>query len=66
MMGTDLGRNWRRVISVSERSSGELRFTAGRNRGTYRALLWISGNLNLEFELRFDVTGLGTANYTWG
>lgn len=65
-MGADLGRNCRAVISVSERSAGELRFTAGRDRGTSRAPLWVSGNLNLEFELRFDVTGLGTAHHTRG
>ena len=27
-------------------------------------LLYVPGNLNLEFELEFDVTGLGTTNYT--
>lgn len=65
-MGADLGRNCREVVSVSKRSAGELRFTAGRDRGASRALLWVSSNLNLEFELRFDVTGLDTAQYTRG
>lgn len=63
-MGAELGRGCRGVLSVSERSAGELRFTAGRERGACRALVWVAGNLNLEFELRFEVTGLGTANYT--
>ena len=63
-MGAELGRDCRGVLSVSERSAGELRFTAGRERGACRALVWVAGNLNLEFELRFEVTGLGTANYT--
>lgn len=60
-MGAELGRDCRGVLSVSERSAGELQFTAGRERGACRALVWVAGNLNLEFELRFEVTGLGTA-----
>ena len=65
-MGAELGRNCRGVVSVSATSSGDLQFTAGRERGECRAVVWVAGNLNLEFQLEFEVTGLDTANYTRG
>ena len=52
------------MVSVSQRSDSELEFEASRERDTCRALVWVAGNLNLEFELRFAITGLGTQNYT--
>ena len=63
-MGVELGRDCEGRLSLSETRSGDLRFTAGRDRGRCRALLYAPGNLNLEYELEFDVTGLGTTNYT--
>ena len=63
-MGVELGRGCDRRISVSETQPGALTFKAGRNRGRCRVLLYVPGNLNMEYEFEFDVTGLGTTNYT--
>ena len=63
-MGVELGRDCEGRLSVSETRAGDLRFTAGRDRGRCRVLLYAPGNLNLAYELEFDVTGLGTTNYT--
>ena len=63
-MGVELDGDCDGRLSVSETRSGDLQFTAGRDRGRCRVPLYVPGNLNLEFELEFDVTGLGTTNYT--
>ena len=63
-MGVELGRDCVGRLSISEARSGDLQFTAGRDRGPCRALLYVPGNLYLEYQLEFDVTGLGTTNYT--
>ena len=63
-MGVELSRDCDGRLSMSETRSGDLQFTAGRDRGPCRVLLYVPGNLNLEYELEFDVTGLGTTNYT--
>ena len=60
----ELARGCSRVLSVSETYDGGLEFSAGRERGECRAVLWVPGNLNLEFVLDFEVTGLGTSSYT--
>ena len=63
-MGVELGRDCAGRLSISETRSGDLQFTADRDRGPCRVLLYVPGNLNLEYQLEFDVTGLGTTNYT--
>ena len=44
------------------RSPGACRLCAACRR--CRALVYVPGNLNLEFELEFEVTGIGATNYT--
>lgn len=45
-------------------SSGEWRVSARNSRGPCTVVVWVPGNLNLEYELTFEVSGLGTTNYT--
>ncbi len=63
-LGVELDRECDGRVSVSDTGSGNLRFSAGRSRGRCRALVYVPGNLNLEFELEFEVTGIGATNYT--
>ena len=63
-LGVELGRECDGRVSVSDTGAGDLRFSAGRSRGRCRALVYGPGNLNLEFELDFEVTGIGATNYT--
>ena len=63
-MGVETDRECDGRVSVSETGPGDLRFSAGRNRGRCRALLYVPGNLNLQYELEFEVTGIGRSNYT--
>lgn len=63
-MGVELGRDRAGRLSISETKSDDLQFTAGRDRGPCRVLLYVPGNLNLAYQLELDVTGLGTTNYT--
>ncbi len=63
-IGVELDRECDGRVSVTETRVGDLRFSAGRSRGRCRALLYVPGNLNLEYELEFEVTGIGTTNYT--
>ena len=60
----ELDRGCRGILSLSDTYDGGLEFIAGSERGECRALLWVPGNLNLEFVLDFEVRGLGTTNYT--
>jgi hypothetical protein len=63
-IGVELGRECDGRVSVTDTRSGDLRFSAGQSRGRCRAVLYVPGNLNLEFALEFDVTAIGAANYT--
>ncbi|MEO2197431.1 MAG: hypothetical protein ABGY72_15260 [bacterium] len=63
-MGVELDRDCEGRVSLSEPYSGDLEFTAGRSRGRCHVVLYVPGNLNLEYTLEFDVTGMGTDNYT--
>ena len=63
-MGVELERECDGRVSLSETYSGDLEFTAGRNRGRCQVVLYVPGNLNLEHVLEFDVTGMGTGSYT--
>ena len=63
-LGVELDRECDGRVSVSDTGSANLRFSAGRSRGRCRALVYVPGNLNLEFELEFEVTGIGATNYT--
>lgn len=63
-IGVELPRECDGRISFSENYSGDLEFTAGRSRGRCQVALYVPGNLNLEYLLEFDVTGMGTGNYT--
>ena len=51
-------------VSVAETRGGDLRFSAGRSRGRCRVVLYVPGNLNLEYELKFEITAIGATNYT--
>ena len=61
-IGVELDRECAGRVSVRETREGDLRFSAGRSR--CRAVLYVPGNLNLEYELEFEVTGIGSTNYT--
>lgn len=63
-MGVELQRECDGGISMSEPYAGDLEFTAGRGRGRCEVVLYVPGNLNLDHVLEFDVTGMGTGNYT--
>lgn len=63
-IGVELERDCDGRISMSETYAGDLEFTAGRGRGRCEVVLYVPGNLNLERVLEFDVTGMGTGNYT--
>ena len=64
LLGVELGRECDGRVSVTESHGGDLRFSAGRSRGRCRVLLYVPGNLNLEYAVEFEVTGIGTTNYT--
>lgn len=59
-MGVELDRDCEGRVSLSETYAGDLEFTAGR----CQVVLYVPGNLNLEYALEFDATGMGTGNYT--
>lgn len=63
-MGVELDRRCHNRLSVSDTDKGAFRFSAGRSRGRCRVLLFVPGNLNLDYELEFEVTGIGATNYT--
>lgn len=63
-IGVELGRDCSGRISMSETRSGDLIFRASRNPGRCRVLLYVPGNLNLEYELEFDVSGRDAIEYT--
>ncbi len=63
-IGVALDRECHGRVSVAETRGGDLRFSAGRSRGRCRAVLYVPGNLNLEYELEFEVTAIGATNYT--
>ncbi|MCH7749111.1 MAG: DUF4214 domain-containing protein [Acidobacteria bacterium] len=63
-IGVELDRECDGRVSVKETRGGDLRFSAGRSRGRCRAVLYVPGNLNLEYALEFEVTGIGASNYT--
>ena len=63
-IGVALDRECNGRVSVAETRGGDLRFSAGRSRGRCRAVLYVPGNLNLEYELEFEVTAIGATNYT--
>ncbi len=63
-LDAESGRDCRGRVQVSEWSNGEVQVQAGRNRGRCTVTLWVPGNLNLEYELTFDVGGLGLTNYS--
>ena len=63
-IGVELDRGCDGRVSVRETRGGDLQFSAGRSRGRCRVLLYVPGNLNLEYELEFEVTGIGSTNYT--
>ncbi len=63
-IGVALDRECDGRMSVAETCGGDLRFSAGRSRGRCRAALYVPDNLNLEYELNFEVTAIGATNYT--
>jgi hypothetical protein len=63
-VGVELERGCEGRVRLSETGSGDLRFEAGRSRGRCRAHLWVPGNLNLEYELDFEVVGIANTGYT--
>jgi hypothetical protein len=63
-MGAELQRECDGRISMSGPYAGDLEFTAGRGRVRCEVVLYVPGNLNLDHVLEFDVTGMGTGNYT--
>ena len=63
-IGVELDRGCDGRVSVTETRGGDLQFSAGRSRGRCGVLLYVPGNLNLEYELEFEVTGIGSTNYT--
>ena len=63
-IGVELDRECDGRVSVRETGGDDVQFSAGRNRGRCRAVLYVPGNLNLEYELEFEVTGIGATNYT--
>ena len=63
-IGVALDRDCDGRVSVAETRGGDLRFSAGRSRGRCRVVLYVPGNLNLEYELEFEITAIGATNYT--
>jgi hypothetical protein len=63
-LDTESGRDCRGRVRVSEWSNGDLQVQAGNNRGRCTVTVWVPGNLNLEYELTFDVGGLSLTNYS--
>ena len=63
-IGIELHRECDGRVTVAGTSGADVRFSAGTNRGRCRVFLYVPGNLNLEYELEFDVTGIGSTNYT--
>ena len=63
-VGAELGRDCDGRVSMSDTRSGGLLFTAGRDRGRCRVVLYVPGNLNLEYELEFDIAGRAVINYS--
>ena len=65
-LGVEPDRRCDGVLSVSDDGRGALTFYPGRRRGRCRVVLYVPGNLNLDHELEFEVTGIGSDNYTRG
>ena len=63
-LDTESRRDCRGRVQVSEWSNGEVQVQAGKNRGQCTVSLWVPGNLNLEYELTFDVGGLSLTDYS--
>lgn len=63
-VGVELQPECEGRVALSETYSGDLEFTAGSSHGRCRVTVYVPGNLNLEYLLEFDVTGMGTDNYT--
>jgi hypothetical protein len=51
-------------VRVERPQPDRLHVTAGTQRGECRAVLWIPGNVNLEWPLRFEVVGVARKGYT--
>ena len=52
------------LVQVGERDDGALSFTAGAERGRCRVRLWVPGNMNLDVDVRLEVTGAERAGYS--
>lgn len=63
-VGLDLESACRGLIRMRERGGGRFRLNAGTDRGSCGARLWVAGNLNLEWRLRFEVTPRARAGYS--
>jgi hypothetical protein len=63
-MGVELDRACDGRLSVSDTQSGDLEFRAGRSRGRCSVVLFVPGNLNLDYPLEFEVTGIAETGYT--
>lgn len=67
LYGLDLDRDCRGDLRVSgdrDVAEGRFRVTAGAQRGGCTAYLWIPGNLNLEWPLRFEVVSRARDGYS--
>ncbi|MEE2637077.1 MAG: DUF4214 domain-containing protein [Acidobacteriota bacterium] len=65
-LGLEMDRRCRDRLEVSGGRKGQLSFSAGQSQGRCRVVLFVPGNLNLEYDLEFEVTGIGASNYTRG
>ncbi len=51
-------------VRVERPQPDRLHVTAGTERGDCRAVVWVPGNLNLEWPVRFEVVGVARKGYT--
>jgi hypothetical protein len=57
------GRDCRDLLEVSELGRDRYRVAAGTRRGSCEVLVWVAGNLNLEWPLRFDIEAVASRGY---
>ena len=63
-VGVELDRQCDGRLEVTRPGGGDLRFRAGRSRGRCRVVVFVPGNLNLEYALDFEIAGPSAIGYT--
>lgn len=65
-VGVEPERDCRGLLETSTTNDGQIRLRAGTERGRCTVLIWVPGNLNLEFPLRVEVVSRARDGYSRG